>query len=91
MSLQTILNGITTGVNFINVLFEPFTPADPKSSIKIDILTAFIVLLRSALVKAARKMLMKLTPVGRWMNGNDPKKFAENMKESIGLVRYQFQ
>ncbi len=58
MSLQTILNGITTGVNFINVLHKPVTPADPKSVIKTDSLTAFFALLRSALVKAASKMLI---------------------------------
>jgi len=36
--------------------------ADPESAKKIDNLTVFFVLLGSALVKAACRMFMKLTP-----------------------------
>ncbi len=49
------------GVDSINVLRTAFTLADPKSVKKIDNLTVFFTLLRSASVKAVRKMLMKLS------------------------------
>jgi len=51
-----------TGVNFINVLRAAFALADPKSTKKTDNLTDFFALLGSACVKAARRMLLKLTP-----------------------------
>ncbi len=47
------------GVNFINALWAAFTCADPKSAKNTDV---FFALLGSAPAKAARKMLMKLTP-----------------------------
>ena len=50
------------GVNFTNVLWAAFTPADPKSAKKLLNLTVFFALLGSACVKAARRMLVKLTP-----------------------------
>ena len=50
------------GVNFTNVLPAAFTPADPKSAIKLLKLTVFFALLGSAFVKAAHRMLVKLTP-----------------------------
>ena len=53
-------------VNFINVLREAFTLADPKSTKKLLNLMVFFALLGSARVKAACRMLVKLTPVVRW-------------------------
>ncbi len=48
------------GINFINILWAAFTHKDPKSVQKIDNLTACI--------KAACRMLMKLTPVVNFIN-----------------------
>ena len=50
-------------VNFTNVLQAAFTRADLKSAIKLLNLTVFFALLGSARIKAACKMLVKLTPV----------------------------
>ncbi len=50
------------GVDFINVLLAAFMPPDPNSTKKTDSLIVFFALLGSARVKAAHKMLMKLTP-----------------------------
>ena len=50
------------GVNFTNVLRAAFTRTDPKSAIKLLNLTVFHVLLGSARVKAACRMMVKLTP-----------------------------
>ncbi len=50
---------MTPGVNFINVLQEAFTHADPKSTKKIDGLAVFIALLGFAHLKAGCKMLVK--------------------------------
>ena len=50
------------GVNFTNVLQATFTREDPKSTIKLLNLTVFFALLGSARVKAARRILVKLTP-----------------------------
>ena len=49
-------------VNFTNVLQAAFTRADPKSAIKLLNLTVFFALFGSAQVKAACRMLVKLTP-----------------------------
>jgi len=50
------------GVDFINILRAVFMFEDPKSEIKTVKLSIFLALLGSALVKAAHRMLMKLTP-----------------------------
>ena len=50
--------GLSPGVNFTNILRAAFTHTDPKSAKK----DSFIGLLGSARVKAARRMLLKLTP-----------------------------
>ena len=50
------------GVNFTNVLGAAFMHTDPKSAIKLLNLTVFLALLGSSGVKAARRMLVKLTP-----------------------------
>ncbi len=52
----------TLGVNFINVICAAFTCADPESIKFFDNLTIILMHLGSAHVKAAHKMLMKLTP-----------------------------
>ena len=52
------------GVNFTNVIRAAFTRADPKSAKKLLKLTVFFVLLGSARVKAAGRMLVKLNPEG---------------------------
>jgi hypothetical protein len=51
-----------TGVNFVNVLRAAFACADPESAKKTDNLTSFFALKGSVCVKAAHRMLMKLTP-----------------------------
>ena len=48
--------------NFTNILPAAFVRADPKSAIKLLNLTVFFALLGSVRVKAARRMLVKLTP-----------------------------
>ncbi len=54
-----------SGVNFTNIIWAAFfTRAIPKSAKKTDGSTVFFALLGSALVKAAHKTLMKLTPIG---------------------------
>jgi len=50
------------GVNFINILGAAFTRTDLKSAKKNDSLTVFFVPLKFACIKAACKLLMKLTP-----------------------------
>jgi hypothetical protein len=55
---------MSTGVNFTNVLQAAFTCADSKAQNKTDKLTVFFVLLGSARVKAARRVLMKSNPDG---------------------------
>jgi len=52
----------SSGVNFINVLLAAFACADPESTKKTDNLTVLFGLSGSARAKAARRMLMKLTP-----------------------------
>jgi len=49
-------------VNFNNILLKAFTLADPKIAKKTFNLTVFFALLGSGCVKAAHKMLVKLTP-----------------------------
>ena len=53
----------TPGADFTNILRAAFTRADPKSVKKLLYLTVFLALLGSLHVKAAHKMLVKLTPV----------------------------
>ena len=66
MSLrQKLLIRLTPMVNFTNILRAAFRRADPKSAIKLHELTVFFALLGSACVKAAYRMLMKLTPGGK--------------------------
>ncbi len=48
-------------VNFINILRAAYMCADPESAKKTDNLTVFFALLGSVCIKAARKMLEKLT------------------------------
>jgi len=53
---------VQSGDNFINVLRAAFTLIDPKCVKKIDKLTVILMHLGSAIVKAACKTLMKLSP-----------------------------
>jgi len=57
-------------VNFTNILHKAFTFEDPKIAKRL-ILTVFLRFWRSLLLKAARKMLVKLTrgKVLHWQNG----------------------
>ena len=55
-------NWFRPGVNFTKVLKAAFTPADPESAKKTVKLSSFFALLGSSSVKAASKMLVKLTP-----------------------------
>ncbi len=55
-----MLTKFTPGVNFNNYLLAVFTPRDPKSEKKTDILTVFFVLLGSALVKATCKNINEI-------------------------------
>jgi len=58
----TTAASFASGANFTNILCEAFISADPKS-IKIQSSHRYLfVLLGSALVKAAHKTLLKLTP-----------------------------
>jgi len=50
------------GVNFINVLHEAFTSADPKKAKNTVKLSLFFTLMSSGSIKAFRKMLVKRTP-----------------------------
>ena len=50
------------GFNLINILQAAFTRADPKSAKKTVKSSSFLRILGSASVKAAHRMLMKLTP-----------------------------
>jgi len=56
-----VLVKLNPKVDFTNILHTVFTCADPKGTKKTDSLTVLIALLRSALIKSARKMLVKLT------------------------------
>jgi len=55
----------TPGVNFIKVFLEAFTCADPKNVKRYWRLNWNVTLSISAHIKAARRMLMKLTPDSR--------------------------
>ncbi len=55
-------------VNFINILRETFTHADPKSAKKYIKAVVLFALLGSGQVKASSKMLMKLTPLVNFIN-----------------------
>jgi hypothetical protein len=59
-----MLMKLTAGVNFTNILRAAFTCTNPKSIKKTDGLTVFFALLGSTNGKAARKILVKSTPVG---------------------------
>jgi len=67
---------------FHQILRPSFMPVDPKSAKKTDCLTVFFVLLGSAFVKDAGKMLVKLTP-----GDNSGKKSSLMYKNSIFLIR----
>ena len=54
--------GSATGVNFINILHTSFTGADPISAKRYWKHDRIFTLFGSALVKAALKMSVKLTP-----------------------------
>ncbi len=54
---------LTTGVNFINVLQAAFAHADPKVQKRQSIQQFLFAHLGSAQVKAAHKMLVKLTEI----------------------------
>jgi len=56
-----LLETLSLGLIFINVLRTAFTLADPKSVKKIDHLTVFFTFLWSASVKAVCRMLIKLS------------------------------
>jgi len=56
------------GVNFINVLQAAFALTDPNSNKNTDNLTIFFALLGLARLKAACKMLMKLTTGVNFIN-----------------------
>ncbi len=61
----------TPGFNFINIARAAFTHKDPKSVKKTDDLTAFLALLGSLRVNAARKTLVKLTPgILKWKSNS---------------------
>jgi len=62
------LVGLTPRVHFINILRAAFTHIDPESAKKSVNWTVIFAPLGSAHVKAARRMLMKLTPglVTKW-------------------------
>jgi len=53
---------LRSGVNFINIQRTAFMLVDPKSVKNIDNLTVFFTLLGSASVKSVCRMLMKLSP-----------------------------
>jgi len=56
---------LTPGVDLINILLKAFACADPKNSKRYWQLDWILTLLGSLCIKAARKMLMKLTPCNR--------------------------
>ncbi len=58
---STYVGWLKPGLNFINILPTAFTLAYPKSVKKIVKLSTFFTLSGSTSIKAARKMLMKLT------------------------------
>ncbi len=58
-----ILKVLTPGHNFINIVLTAFMHADPRSVKKTVKLSIFFTLLGSTSIKAAPKMLVKLTPV----------------------------
>jgi len=60
------------GVNFINILRAAFVRADPKSVKKTDNLTVFFAFLEYSCVKAACRMLMKLTLGSNFKTGSNP-------------------
>ncbi len=65
-------------VNFINILQAAFTHEDSKNAKKTVKLSVFFTLLGSARTKAARRMLMKLTPGWVKENGNARAYMSQN-------------
>jgi len=63
---------LESGVNFTNILWAAFKPADPESAKNTVKLSVFFGLLGSGRTKAARRMLVKLTP------GVNPKECVKN-------------
>jgi len=61
--LATILNSNQVRVNFPGILRVAFTQTDPKRAKNTVQLSVLFALLESLCVKAARKMLVKFTPV----------------------------
>jgi len=57
-----MLMKLTPGVNFTNILGEAFISADHKRTKKDGRLDCLFVNLGSSCIRAARKLLMKLTP-----------------------------
>ena len=53
---------LTSGVNFINILWAAFAPVDPKSVKRYLLLDWILTLLGPMRVKAVRRTLMKLSP-----------------------------
>jgi len=83
---------VSLGVNFINILQEAFTRTDPESKKKTDNLTVFFALSGSALVKAACKWLVKLTPGLNFINILctaftlvDPKSIKKTVKLTVAF------
>jgi len=52
----------TSGVNFVNILQAAFMQADPESEKRQTTWLFFFHFVKSVCIKAARRMLMKLTP-----------------------------
>jgi len=63
------------GVDFPNFLWAAFTHTDPKSVKKTDNLTVLIAALGSALIKAARRKLIKLSPALKEMFGSKTSRY----------------
>jgi len=74
------VHDLRLGVDFTIILCKAFTPADTESTKKTDNWPVFCALLGSACVKAAHRMLMKLTPGGR---------FIHHFKQSFNTPRSQ--
>ena len=55
---------LSPGDNFNNIIRAVFTTQDPKNTKKTNKLSSFFALLGSSKAKAARKMMVKLTPGG---------------------------
>jgi len=85
-------------LDFINILQTAFTHINPESAKMADNLTVFFDLSGSAFVKAAQRMLMKLTPGVNFINVLctaftlvDPKsvKDTDNLTEILRFGTYE--